>query len=60
MKIHKHLKVETFTNPDKDKMFSVRFNTGPDSLDTYRGWKITKAKKVAKMFRKLAKQLEQL
>lgn len=60
MKLDKHIKVGLFTNPYNTKMFSVTFQTPPDSEDSYRGWNIKKAKKVAKMFRKLVKRLEKL
>jgi len=60
MKVDKHIRLERFTNPYGTKMFSVTFNVSSDSEDSYRGWDIKKAKKVAKMFRKLADRLQNL
>lgn len=56
----KHLQVTTFTNSYDDKMFSVKFIVPEHSADNYRGWKIKKAHKIAKQFRKVAKELEKL
>lgn len=60
MKLDKHIKMELFKNPYGVKMVGITFNTDPGSMDNYRGWNIKKAKKVAKMFRKLADRLEKL
>lgn len=60
MKLDKHIKLDVFKNPYGKTMFGVSFNTDPNSRDDYRGWDVKKAKKVAKMFRKLAKRLEAL
>jgi hypothetical protein len=60
MQLDKHIRVERFTNPYKKKMFGITFVVDEGSCDNYRGWSIKKAKKVAKMFRKLAKKLEKL
>lgn len=56
----KYAQVTTFTNYNGDKMFSIRFVVPEDSDDSYRGWKIKKARKVAKQLRKIAKTIERL
>lgn len=58
--INKYVSVDTFTNSINKKMFSIRFVVGEESEDFYRGWPLKKAKKIAKMLRKMAKKIERL
>jgi hypothetical protein len=56
----KYMELNTFTNYLKQKMFSVRFIVDGASDDSYRGWRIKKAHKVAKELRKMAKAIEKI
>ena len=55
-----YIQVGTFRNIDGIKMFSIQWKVDEGSDDSYHGFKIKKAKKVAKWLRKIAKRLEKL
>lgn len=57
---NKHVTIETFRNPYDTKMFSIKFNVGSGSDDSYRGFSIKKAAKVAKWLKKAAKAVKGL
>ena len=57
---NKYVKVVKFTNDYKDKMFYIQFITSSDSDNSYRGFKIEKAKEVSKFLREMAKKIESL
>ncbi len=56
----KHTQLATFTNYKQQEMFSLKFIVPEFSADSYRGWKIKKAGKIAKELRKVAKAIEKL
>lgn len=57
---NKYIKIETFKNPYDKKMFSIVFKVDPNSEDSYRGFPIKKAVKVAKWLKKAAKTIKGL
>lgn len=57
---NKYVEVGTFKNPYGKKMFSIEFKVDPASMDSYRGFPIKKAAKVAKWLKKAAKAIKGL
>ena len=57
---NKYVKVVTFTNIYGAKMFGIEFKVDPASLDSYRGFRVEKAEKVAKWLRKAAKAIKRI
>lgn len=57
---NKHIEARVFKNLDGHKMFSFQFLVDEASDDSYRGFKLSNAKKVAKWLKKLSKTVKGL
>ncbi len=57
---NKQVELATFVNYDQHDMFSITFKVPADSINSYRGFRFKKAKKVAKWLRKMAQELDKL
>lgn len=57
---NKFIRVWEFKNTYKKHMIGLEFVVGEASRNDYRGFEATKAKKVARWFRKIAKKLDRV
>ena len=57
---NKFIRMWEFENSYKEPMIGFEFIVDEVSRDNYRGFRVKKARKVAKWFRKIAKKLEKV